>query len=244
MDEKISAIVIKSIDYLEYDKMVWLYSLQHGRISAVAKGVKKNGAKLKNAVEQFAFGSYSLSSGNGKTRFVISGCDQIENFYSLRLDLDKYYVACIVLDTLSQLEIEGQSNPQVFLLTLKTLQQLTETDVSPKLLLVKFLLDYLSYSGYKLNFDQCGVCHSSNFTRLYIDLVAGSTACVACRSSSSFEIAPPVLAVLNTLSDMPLAKVKVCKYKEEYLTNALVLLNQYITHTLGKIKSFSQMLEL
>lgn len=242
MDEKTSAIAIKNLDYLENDKMVLLYSLEHGKISVIAKGVKKQNARLKYAVEPFCFGQYMLN--NTHERYILTGCNEIESFFSLRENVEKFYVGNVILDIICQLEVENQSNPQLFLLVLKSLQKLVTSEVYPRLILTKFILDYLSISGYQLNFNECSVCHTKNFTKLYLDVVVGGTACVICRSDSSFPISLATNNCLKILGDMPFEKIHICKFKEEYIDEALNILNKYIAHSLGKIKSLEQMLEL
>ena len=54
MDIVINAIVLKSVDYKDNDKILTLYSPEKGKITAGIKGVKKSGAKLKFASEPFA----------------------------------------------------------------------------------------------------------------------------------------------------------------------------------------------
>ena len=49
MEEKVSGIVLGGISYGENDKILKLFTLEKGLISAKIKGVKKAGAKLKFA---------------------------------------------------------------------------------------------------------------------------------------------------------------------------------------------------
>ena len=55
MEVKVNAIVIRAIDYKDNDRILTLYSLEKGKITAGIKGVKKAGAKLKFASEHFFF---------------------------------------------------------------------------------------------------------------------------------------------------------------------------------------------
>ena len=60
MEYKVDALVLRTADYGESDKMLTLFSLQQGKISAAAKGVRKAGAKLRFAAQPFCFAEYVL----------------------------------------------------------------------------------------------------------------------------------------------------------------------------------------
>ena len=55
MEEKLNALMLRGVDYKDNDKMLTLYSLERGLVSAGIKGVKKAGAKLKFASQPFCF---------------------------------------------------------------------------------------------------------------------------------------------------------------------------------------------
>ena len=61
MEVKVNALVIKAVDYKDNDRILTLYSLEKGKITAGIKGVKKAGAKLKFASEPFCFAEYILA---------------------------------------------------------------------------------------------------------------------------------------------------------------------------------------
>ena len=62
MDISFDALCLKSIDYKDNDKIVTLYAVNKGKISIVAKGVKKQKAKLKYAVAPLCFGNYYVNT--------------------------------------------------------------------------------------------------------------------------------------------------------------------------------------
>ena len=55
MEIKVDAIVIRTADYGESDRMLTLFTLQRGKLSAAAKGVRKAGAKQRFAAHPFCF---------------------------------------------------------------------------------------------------------------------------------------------------------------------------------------------
>ena len=61
MEEKLSGIVLGGVNFSENDKILNIFTLEKGVISAKIKGVKKAGAKLKFASEPFCFAEFIFS---------------------------------------------------------------------------------------------------------------------------------------------------------------------------------------
>ena len=61
MEKKVNGIVIRAVSYGESDKILTIYTLEEGLVSARIKGVKKAGAKLKACSEPFCFAEFVLA---------------------------------------------------------------------------------------------------------------------------------------------------------------------------------------
>ena len=83
MEIKVDAIVIRTADYGESDRMLTLFTLQRGKLSAAAKGVRKAGAKLRFAAQPFCFAEYVLAQ-RGERNTVISAAET-DSFYACLL---------------------------------------------------------------------------------------------------------------------------------------------------------------
>ena len=123
MEVTTRAIAISATDYKENDKYILLYSLEYGKISILARGIRKAAAKLRFAADQFCFGQYELAVTGD--RFTLKTCEQLESFFSLREDIVAYYAACTVAESLMNYTEEGQSEPPLFVETLKALETLS-----------------------------------------------------------------------------------------------------------------------
>lgn len=242
MEEKYKAIVLKSVDYKENDKLLWLYGCEEGKFSALIKGVKKAKAQLKFASEPFCFGEYSLAKKGDC--FVVTGCSAVECFYDLRSDPLKFYAACVVCDAVATLEQSQEGSSALLVSVLKHLRALCDSAIPPKQVVLKFLLGYMQHMGYFLSFDKCNCCQSSQLSKLYLDAVKGGLVCVNCRSSGGITLEPPVLTSMRLISGTPLEEQGKLSLREEYVTGALAVLDKYISHSLLKIKSLSQLVEL
>ena len=66
MEIKVNALMLRAVDYNEYDKMLTLLTAEYGKISAGIKGVRKPAAKLRFAAQPFCFAEYVLAKRGDK----------------------------------------------------------------------------------------------------------------------------------------------------------------------------------
>lgn len=65
MLKKQDAIVLKSIDYGETNKIVTLFTKEDGKLAVLAKGAKKPNSRFAAVTQPFVYGSYLYFQGNG-----------------------------------------------------------------------------------------------------------------------------------------------------------------------------------
>ena len=85
-DKTIDAIVLKSKDYKEHDKLLIYYSLEHGKGAAIARGAGKPGGSLRSIAQPFSRVSLTLSPARGGLSYVSQGMPQT-SFITLDADL-------------------------------------------------------------------------------------------------------------------------------------------------------------
>lgn len=151
---KTKAIVTRAVPYRESDMIVTLVSVELGRISASARGCLKPKAKLRYAAEPLNFGEYVLQGKEGK--YVITECNQIESFSAVTTDIDRYYAACMALESLDKLSHEPQ--PALFMRTLATLSDLAYSEKDADVVVTEFLKNLIEINGFALDFAHCNVC--------------------------------------------------------------------------------------
>jgi len=83
---KAEAIVLKSRDFQEADRVVTLLSDRHGKIEAVARGARRTRSRLRGATQPFCLVTASFFPG--KTMDTMSQAEVTEGFRVLREDLE------------------------------------------------------------------------------------------------------------------------------------------------------------
>ena len=180
MEIKTDALMLRSIDYKENDQILTLFSLEKGKLTASARGVKKAGAKLKFAAQPFCFAEYILAEK--ADRHTVIAASLIDSFYDLRCDLLKFYSAFAVVQFCDALLYEDSPSPQFFILTINTLKELCYQKNSDRAVLIRFLIEALSIAGYKINFENCGICGNKITADMYFDFEDGNIICGNCKT--------------------------------------------------------------
>lgn len=159
------AVVIKSEESGESDRLLTLFCLENGKIRAKIRGVKKPRAKLAFASMPFCFAEYILSKKG--VFFSVINANPIDNFFEITHDLNKFYAGGIVLEVLSHLSREGEGNSEVFVLALSTLKTLAYSTHNAMLVIAKFLYDAVRIAGYEINTQICKECGESTNSNLF-----------------------------------------------------------------------------
>ncbi len=140
-------LCLRAIDWREQDKLITLYITGKGKITATAKGCKAPKAKLKFAASPLCFGQYELGCKGG--RYVLTGCQCHDNFFSLTSDLEKYYCAMSALEILDRTANEGEYQNNLFVRTLELLNDLCYGQGEGKQRLFTYLGDAVAMLGYR-----------------------------------------------------------------------------------------------
>ena len=199
MEEKLSGRVLGGVSVGENDKILNVFTLEQGVVSAKIKGVKKAGAKLKFASQPFCFAEFIFAK-TGKKRTVI-GASLIDSFYPLRENINKLYSGSVILEYCKKFLKESIESKELFYLSINTLKNMAYLDNSPEYLLCDFLIKALALSGYALNLDGCFECAKNIDGRIFFDFSVGGFYCEECKTAWSREISILTYLALKKIID-------------------------------------------
>jgi len=192
------AVVIRTQKLGEADRIVTLFSREHGRIRAVAKGVRRTKSKFGARLEPASYVDIQLYTG--KTFDVVTQVESLENFGDvLASDYQKWTIASAILEASERFTShEGEPALQQFLLLTGALKALAHESHDPSLILDAYLLRSLSVAGYAPSLTICSRCEAPG-PHKYFSLVGGGSVCVNCKPSAS---ATPSIETLALMSDL------------------------------------------
>jgi DNA repair protein RecO (recombination protein O) len=150
-----TGIVLRRLAYGETDNILTLYTLDRGRVSAIAKGARKAGSRLTGASETLACSKFSLSTG--KNLETVVQAEVKNSFPGLRKDLIRLAHGQYMAELLSHFVAEDDPHPGLFTL-LRTSLLLLERVKDPEVASRWFELRLLEELGYAPDLRACAVC--------------------------------------------------------------------------------------
>ncbi|MGL5351744.1 MAG: DNA repair protein RecO [Clostridium sp.] len=203
--EKTKAVVIKAQDYKENDKLVWLYTEEFGKVTAIARGAKKSKSRLFTLTLPLCFADYVLFKG--KSLFNLQE-GRIENsFQGLLSNLDKLTYSAYICELIDICLEDGEKNKQLYQDFITCLYLLNSDALDYEMLIRSFELKLLKSTGYGLNLDQCVECKKKISVANYISLSHFGGVCESCNRNHGLYISKPAYSALRFLNGTDMDKV-------------------------------------
>ncbi len=175
-------------DVGETDRIYDVYTLEQGKISAIARGVRKPQAKLAGHLENFYLVDLTVMKNRGLGN--ISGSIVENNFQKIHQDLDNLNEVFSVMKIFRRLVNNEEKDERIFELLLNYLQVVDELSFSGERKILQrnlfsegFLFKLLELLGYKIQTSKCVVCGGKlSADKNFFDYDLGGTACLTCSS--------------------------------------------------------------
>ena len=210
------AIVLRTQKLGEADRIITLFTREHGRIKAVAKGVRRTKSRWGARLEPGSHVDLQLSSG--RTFDTVTQAVSIENFGdALSLDYQRWTVACAILEAAERfVSQEHEPALQQYLLVVGALKALAHETYDPSLILDAYLLRSLAVAGYAPSLTNCSRCDAPG-PHKFFSLVGGGSVCAACKPSAAPTPHPETLELMQALlsGDWAPATVSEPRYRRE-----------------------------
>jgi DNA repair protein RecO (recombination protein O) len=192
------AVVLRTQKLGEADRIVTLLSREHGRIRAVAKGVRRTTSRFGSRLEPFTH--VDLQLAEGRSLDVITQAETVHPFGArVGADYERYTAGTVMLETAERLVVEDQAPAlQQVLLLVGALRAMCEQGRAAGQVLDSFLLRSLAVAGWAPSFDGCARCGLEGPHRSF-NPAQGGMLCATCRVPGSASPAFETVALLGAL---------------------------------------------
>src|SRR2546421_5558750 len=189
------AVVLRCKKRGESDRIITLSPRRHGRVRAVAKGVRRTTSRYGARLEPF--GHIDVQVVEGRTLHVIGQVEGIDLFGKRFVeDYPSYTAASAIAETAERLTpIEEEPALRLFLLTLGALRVLAGGEHAGTLVLDSYLLRAMGYAGWAPALSACAVCGTEGRHRAF-SVPAGGCVCGGCRPPRAARPAPATLHLM------------------------------------------------
>jgi DNA repair protein RecO (recombination protein O) len=174
---KSRSIILKKRDIRESDQLLTIFSEQEGKITAVAKGVKKSKSSLRGCVQPFCHSL--LFYNHGREMDLITQGKIIDFFGNSREDIHRTLYSMYIMELLDKSLMERVALPGLYTTLVAVLELINEQGLN-QMLLRYFESQLLVNLGYKPVVNQCAICGGHKLKEYNFNLAEGGLICKSC----------------------------------------------------------------
>lgn len=232
----VTGIVLTSMPYREKDKLIHIFSVEIGNITALLRGVAAPNSKLKFAGQPFCMGKFELAKGHDF--YTCKGVELIDTFYDISLDYDNYKYASAMLEICNFILKPNIISEKLFINLVKCLKNIVYENVNTKVVFVKFLSDLLEIIGYKLNFESCDFCSMKFMGSIKFNYESGTFRCSNCSLGERVE--NQEFISLKVIANADIDSLNTIRINEKVLDKLIAILTKNIEFRINyKFKSLT-----
>jgi len=246
-----NAIVIRSANYGESDKIVTFFTKDFGKLKGIAKGARRSKRRFQNALGLFSHLRLIFFDKEGMGLIRAEGCDILHSFPRIKEDLKKILYGNYYLELANEMAGEREGNKQAFELLLSFLSHLEEMEPEEEQLRL-FEIRMLSLFGYRPNMGKCDLCKKDwedlkEIPRVFFSLEKGALVCEKCsnRWNNLIPFSLGTAKLIEKLSQTELSKIQRLKFTFQSLSESREILPRFISYQLGKeLKSLKALTQI
>ncbi len=187
-------VVLRTWRLGEADRIIVLLTAEHGKVRAVAKGVRKTRSKFGGRLEPTSHVAVQLHRGRGDLD-IVTQAETIDRFEGLRLDAERFADASSLLEVIDVVAPDREADRDRYRMLVGALRTLDERPAA--LVVPAFLLKLLAHEGLAPELDRCVRCGVDE-PLVAVDIGEGGVLCPDCRrgravSSSAIAVMRAVL---------------------------------------------------
>ncbi|MCE4024593.1 DNA repair protein RecO [Microbacterium sp. Au-Mic1] len=190
------AVILRTHKLGEADRIVTMLSRAHGKVRAVAKGVRRTSSKFGSRLEPFMVADVQLYQG--RSLDIVQQAESLGSYGAdIALHYDRYTAANAMVETADRLN-DAEATPEQYLLLVGGLRALARGEHAARSILDSYLLRVMALSGWAPSFDDCARCAKPGSHTVFVAQMGGIV-CDDCAPVGSPRIPATALDVLRAL---------------------------------------------
>ncbi len=234
------AIILKRVDYGEYDLILTLLTLEKGKISGIAKSAKKSIKRFGGILEIFAFLNVICSSGKQGDLVVLQEADLINSFDNIRTDFNKTAYASFWSELVNVWAENYAKQERLYRLLYYVLEQIDSGFASAETLSILFQMRFATIAGICPNLVRCSSCQLSTDSveedNISFNFQKGGIVCRECAGSAGYRtsLSKGTIKQLLWINSGDLKKAGKISFTSAAVKEGLNFLEAFVTYNLGK----------
>jgi DNA repair protein RecO (recombination protein O) len=193
-----TGVVLRVQKLGEADRIVTILTRRHGKVRAVAKGVRRTRSRWGARLEPF--NHVDVQCYTGRSLDIVTQAETVDAFgVGIVGDYTRYTAGCAILETADRLVAEeGEPAMRVYLLVVGAIRALSGRERDPSLVLDAFFLRAMTHAGWAPAINDCARCAAPGPHPAF-NVAAGGAVCPACRPPGSVTPSRETFVLLDAL---------------------------------------------
>ena len=234
------AILIRRLDYGDYDLIITFLTQQQGKITAIAKSAKRSTKRFAGVLELFSLVDIVVSRKRGKGLPILTEASLSQPLSKIRSDIYKTAYASYWAELVHTSLEDDKPQSSVFQLLSYALSAMDAGHMSDEVLSILFQIRLLTLSGLCPNLSFCCTCHSdmadAGQHKINVDLAKGGLVCESCSPYGSGHqcLSKGTIKQLQWLNTCDLEKASRMRFSATAMQEGLNFLEAFVPYHLGR----------
>ncbi len=234
------AIVLRRVDFGDYDLILTLFTLNKGKISAIAKSAKKSAKRFGGILELFSVIQIVCSPTKDKELMLLQEASLINSFSGIRGDLKKTAYAGYFSEMIIVWSEVGSEQDNIYHLLYYILEQVDKSQIPEEILSIIFQMRFVAIAGISPDLSVCMICRtgidSIKEDRVTFDFSKGRIICPKCAyaSANRLFLSKGTIKRLGWIESGDLSKALKIRFTSLAVKESLDFVESYTTYHLGK----------
>ncbi|MDD8030932.1 MAG: DNA repair protein RecO [Acidobacteriota bacterium] len=196
------AIILRTQNFAEQDKLVVFFSREKGLVRGIAKGARKFNNRFGSSLEPFSVVRIFYYEKERQDLVTISNCDLLESAFELLNDLKVSYAFSYIAELTEKFSPYRAGEELLYRLLLTIIQSARAGQK------IEYLTRYFEYWFLKINgilpdFRTCQKCHQKIKQTVWLEPQKDGVLCQRCVSDKKFAISPWLLQAIDWMKKNP-----------------------------------------
>ncbi len=239
----VTGMILSATPIGEYDRRVVILTKEKGKISAFAKGARRQNSVLMGMTNPFSFGEFVLYEG--RTSYNMVQANILNYFMELSTDFEGAYYGFYFMEFADYYTREYNDEKQMLRLLYQSLRALASKKIPYELVRYIFELKALVINGEYPEVFQCACCGAKDRGVVFSSKNRGLI-CEECKSKATDGIAigKSTLYTLQYIVSSPIEKLYTFKVSDEVLGQLGRIMKQYVGMYVDKQFKSLEILEM
>lgn len=176
--QKVEAVIISHRNYGEADRILRVFTPELGKVTILAKGVRKSGSRKGPHIEPFSHSSLVLAKG--QSFWILTQADTIDLFPQIAGSLYRTGLTAYILELADRLTVDDLPDSSFYRLLIDSIKQIDLSN-DPFVPACYYELQILQSTGFKPELFHCVNCGREIIQQdQYFSITLGGVVCPVC----------------------------------------------------------------